>query len=105
MRRLPQLPRRWQHIGIGAGRFIGTAALQGLGAFAVAFTAYAVADTVPDGMWRTVTQVAVVVTAVGICAFAMWIKTRGDGRRRNQSSGSQVHNLSSKVLNWRFRRG
>ena len=116
MRRLPRLPRcreqarpRWQRIGIASGRLISVTALQGLGGFALGFAAIAVADTIPDGVWRVVTQIgtvlSVVVGTVVICVFVMWIKTRGDGRRRNPSINSQVHNLSSRALNWRFRRG
>lgn len=95
----------WQRNSIRAGRFAGFVALHGFGGFAVAFTAYAVADMVPDGMWRAMAQVSLVVAAVGVLVTVAWIKTRGGGRRRNQSINSQAHNLSSRALNWRFRRG
>lgn len=94
-----------QRNSIRAGWFAGFVALHGFGGFAVAFTAYAVADMVPDGMWRAIAQVSLVVGAVGALVAVAWIKTRGAGRRRHPSTDSQAHNLSSRALNWRFRRG
>lgn len=108
MRRLPHFRQhwpRWQRNSLRAGRFAGFVALHGFGGFAVAFTAYAVADMVPDGTWRAIAQVSVAASAVGALVTVAWIKTRGGGRRRNQSINSQAHNLSSRALNWRFRRG
>lgn len=108
MRRLPHFRQhwpRWQRNSLRAGRFAGFVVLHGFGGFAVAFTAYAVADMVPDGMWRAIAQVSVVVAAFGALVTVAWIKTRGDGLRRNPSINSQVHNLSSRARNWRFRRG
>lgn len=64
----------------------------------------------PAGMWRTaVWVISILVSAVAIVLMnraVSIIRGRRPRRyRRNPSTDSQAHNLSSKALNWRFRRG
>lgn len=64
----------------------------------------------PAGAWRTaVWVVTILVSAVAIFFMNRAVSiARGRQpwpRRRNQSINSQTHNLSSRALNWRFRRG
>lgn len=64
----------------------------------------------PAGAWRT----AVWVVTILVSAVAIFVMNRAvsiaRGRRpwpcrRHPSTDSQAHNLSSRALNWRFRRG